>query len=424
MFTSKKIRNISLGIFGVLIIGTLVIGANNLINFQGKTKINVKPINFTNQQTTTQASKSELTTSDLVGAIKIESNLVIAPLDANYNGNGQVKVYNFKITNTLKQDLAVYKLSAEFSQEGFEASPLKEKNSWSLSNADHGNTLSLSQESIYQQVPFILNTPLILKAGEIQNLAISAPLNYDSKAQKSTGQAMFNVWLPEETIGSTKVAPGPKSGTSYDEVDKAGAYHIFSTSSTVYFNSAYPDNTTQSVDKLPSKINRLTCDETTSASCVDTSKDESTAISNEQPNSGSDKNISRGEFINIIYSDLKLVYLGNEQSCIDVLPSYQYYNAIQYAREHGWIQGYADETCKPEALIIRSDAAKIMDIAYGIQLPDSYKGYFQDVPADVWFTSYAEGLYEAGAAKDYGTYFYPSNYLQENDLYYWINNKK
>jgi len=86
----------------------------------------------------------------------------------------------------------------------------------------------------------------------------------------------------------------------------------------------------------------------------------------------------------------------------DVSPSHDNYQAITYLNEKGIIQGYEDETFKPDKPVNRAEALKIIILPlYGtLQNPDTNP--FPDVTTDLWFAKYVKKAKDVGVVSGDG----------------------
>ncbi len=79
----------------------------------------------------------------------------------------------------------------------------------------------------------------------------------------------------------------------------------------------------------------------------------------------------------------------------DVQKGKWYSNFVAYAKLHGIAAGYPDGTFRPDAVITRAEAARLLAAAAG--LTSSRSGTFPDVRVGSWYEKSAEALHEAGA---------------------------
>jgi len=107
------------------------------------------------------------------------------------------------------------------------------------------------------------------------------------------------------------------------------------------------------------------------------------------------RNVTRAEYTKMLVRALSCRYQkeGTNTPFSDVAETMWYAEYINFATNHGWINGYGDGTFRPDAPITRAEAAKIL--ANAIQLEKSTQNSsFADVPNSSVFTSYIEALKE------------------------------
>ncbi|MBI4975065.1 S-layer homology domain-containing protein [Candidatus Peregrinibacteria bacterium] len=84
--------------------------------------------------------------------------------------------------------------------------------------------------------------------------------------------------------------------------------------------------------------------------------------------------------------------------------------AIDYLSENGSINGYGDNTFKPDAYLNRAEAVKIIVNAFKIPVEEKYDKKFPDVKESDWFFKYVMAADKAGLVKGYNDgKFKPSN---------------
>ncbi len=71
-----------------------------------------------------------------------------------------------------------------------------------------------------------------------------------------------------------------------------------------------------------------------------------------------------------------------------------YAEYIAFAVKNDWITGYSDGTFRPNALITRAEAAKILARAIKLRIPPRTFSSFLDVPNTNVFVPYIESLRE------------------------------
>ncbi len=86
----------------------------------------------------------------------------------------------------------------------------------------------------------------------------------------------------------------------------------------------------------------------------------------------------------------------------DVSTSTPDYTAIMYLKDHGVIDGYPDGTFKPDQVVNRAEALKIILLGSGIQVADSVDlEPFRDVPRDDWYAVYVDKAKNLGIVQGY-----------------------
>jgi len=96
----------------------------------------------------------------------------------------------------------------------------------------------------------------------------------------------------------------------------------------------------------------------------------------------------------------------------DVASNHPNYNAINYLYEKGVIQGYSDNTFRPEQKVNRAEALKIILLGSGILVPEiQQQDIFPDVLYSAWYAKYALKAKNLGIIKgdDVTGYFRPGD---------------
>lgn len=77
-----------------------------------------------------------------------------------------------------------------------------------------------------------------------------------------------------------------------------------------------------------------------------------------------------------------------------------FYEAITYLHQHGIIQGYSDQTFRPDQKINRAETLKILLLGSNISVPDTVtSGGFFDVPKDSWYARFVTKGKQIGIVK-------------------------
>lgn len=96
----------------------------------------------------------------------------------------------------------------------------------------------------------------------------------------------------------------------------------------------------------------------------------------------------------------------------DVSVSHENYHAIEFLKENGIVNGFSDNTFRPENKLNRAEALKIIVEAFDVSTSSNYSGQFTDVNADDWFASYVVAGKNAGIINGYNDgSFKPGNTL-------------
>lgn len=102
----------------------------------------------------------------------------------------------------------------------------------------------------------------------------------------------------------------------------------------------------------------------------------------------------------LLASALMIPSMGFAQSTpsfSDVPASSPVFEAIEFLREQGVLQGYSDGTFRPNQEVKRSEAAKILVAAKGVsteQLAGLSPSGYSDIPGDAWYLPYVEWAFQ------------------------------
>lgn len=126
-------------------------------------------------------------------------------------------------------------------------------------------------------------------------------------------------------------------------------------------------------------------------------------IVNGKPNGtfGSTQNIKRGDAALMLARAKGLESTSNAASPFSDVQDKEkyYYDAILAAAEAGYINGYPDETFRPEATLTRAEMAKVVSEAFGYE--SNGGNYFNDV-TETWMKDSVEALVVNGISEGYG----------------------
>jgi rare lipoprotein A (peptidoglycan hydrolase) len=107
----------------------------------------------------------------------------------------------------------------------------------------------------------------------------------------------------------------------------------------------------------------------------------------------------------ILLSTLSPAVFAEEFS--DVYNGTSYYVSISYLKENGIIEGYSDNTFKPDNEVNRAEALKMLTLASGIfdeeemEENELEEQPFADTPLDAWYTPYVAAAKEEGIINGY-----------------------
>lgn len=103
-----------------------------------------------------------------------------------------------------------------------------------------------------------------------------------------------------------------------------------------------------------------------------------------------DQQITRAELTKMILAGKKLQIKEYQTNCFPDVGYLEWYSSyICTAKEADYIKGYDDGTFKPEQLINKAEALKIISKIYEWKLEfDETPGAFSDTPYDIWYIDY------------------------------------
>jgi len=117
------------------------------------------------------------------------------------------------------------------------------------------------------------------------------------------------------------------------------------------------------------------------------------------------KNIIR-QFGFIVLGVFMIPAIANAASFPDVGTDHPNYDAVEYLKEKGIVQGYGDGTFGPEKPIKRSEAMKIIVKSFDLDSDKDYEEVFPDVKKDNWFFPFVMAGKEAGFIQGYVVNWY------------------
>jgi len=103
----------------------------------------------------------------------------------------------------------------------------------------------------------------------------------------------------------------------------------------------------------------------------------------------------------------------NAQTFRDVYSTHPYYNAIESLAEQEILNGYPDQTFKPENAINRAELLKVLLLGSDVDVEETtYNGGFPDVISNSWYAKYVVKAKEASIIQgNPDGYFYPDNQI-------------
>ena len=408
MFTSQKHKSLLLGALAVVIITAIAVGASNLENLQGATRIknNQTP---SAQQSATQPTSTQdqiqqqidnnvaQTSASFTNAIEVKQ---VSPATQNipedYDGTSPTPVYEFSMTNHHTGIVDVYKVTANFAAKEWDGTTLSAENAWTLTSKRKTAYGTLYNSNIQ----FVFESPTSLKPNETANFVVSATLSIPSSYTYKHEATIATKLVKDATAGELDVT----SATSLETLNtNQNNLIFFDETSGVYFTSAYNINGTSVLAGFPSN------DSTTTTSCGSAALCQEPIVE-----------VTMGDFLNQIHQDLNIADNSYMDYCTkDIAHSSEYYQAFEYAIHQGWLVQPLDSYCHPEKAVSREEAARIISMAYKLNPP--YSGYWTDVPKGDAYAGYTESLYEKGIGKEYGNTFKPDQILSTKDLSAWMS---
>jgi len=113
-----------------------------------------------------------------------------------------------------------------------------------------------------------------------------------------------------------------------------------------------------------------------------------------------DKEITRAEFVKIVNGIFGYQELG-QVNFTDVKETDWFYNEIAKAVKAGYISGYGDGTMRPNNLITRQEAAKIIGMVYDLEETESTDSFVDASQIGNWAIGYVNALREKGYISGY-----------------------
>lgn len=105
-------------------------------------------------------------------------------------------------------------------------------------------------------------------------------------------------------------------------------------------------------------------------------------------------------------------------NCFDDVVDDWYAPYVCYAKEQGWVQGYADGNFKPAQTILRSEVLKLILVSQKYEIPKE-AGFipYEDVVTTEWYAPYVRVGYEHNLIPEIGPKFNPANEMTRGEAF-------
>ena len=128
-----------------------------------------------------------------------------------------------------------------------------------------------------------------------------------------------------------------------------------------------------------------------------------------------DKVVSRVEALKLILEGIDASFDTGNLPFADAYSSEWYAKYVYTAYKNNIVAGYPDGTFKPSSTVNRAEFYKILFNSMGVQVDSVVKtAPFKDVPVDAWFAPYIATAKDMGIVE--GDYFYPENGMKRADV--------
>lgn len=97
------------------------------------------------------------------------------------------------------------------------------------------------------------------------------------------------------------------------------------------------------------------------------------------------------------------------QNCFTDVGSEWYAKYVCYAKEQGWVEGYADNSFKPADPVNKVEALKMLLLSQGVDLQTEYRYVYDDAQEGEWFTPYVLTAQAMGILEEDGQFFNPDD---------------
>lgn len=123
-----------------------------------------------------------------------------------------------------------------------------------------------------------------------------------------------------------------------------------------------------------------------------------------------EQTINRAELMKVLVAGQRIDPDANTyKNCFPDVTTDWYAKYVCYAKEQGWVSGYSDNTFKPEQTVNKAEATKMIVNSYAVTSTGESSSEFNDVAASDWFFGYVTSLEGKGIIDHDTSYYTPSN---------------
>gem|GEM_PF-1233613 len=133
-----------------------------------------------------------------------------------------------------------------------------------------------------------------------------------------------------------------------------------------------------------------------------------------------DKTVNRAEFIKMLMDSIGLSPIGMEfNKCFDDVFNQWFAPYVCIAKRKGWVNGYEDNSYRPERDVNRAEAMAMASRIIDIGRKNEDLILFNDVPPDSWFSEPLQELASNGLVpSSYKTWFLPEKGMTRGEMAY------
>lgn len=139
-----------------------------------------------------------------------------------------------------------------------------------------------------------------------------------------------------------------------------------------------------------------------------------------------DNTINRAELLTLLVRTTSaaedLNYAGasveTPPPCFSDVDVNTWYNAyVCTAKKYGWVEGYDNNTFKPEQPVTKAEAIKMLLITHNINVANvTYNSAFEDVKTTDWYAPYLQIAKDKGILEETGEYYGPNNDMTRGNI--------